>query len=101
MVKVVDGADLVESFEQKVTTAEFETAAEPIQEQKVTATAEPETADPEEPVEVARDRLRSVAKVKGVLWLRPILETRNVARLSELSDQQVRELLCIAGDEPA
>jgi hypothetical protein len=46
----------------------------------------------EENIETAKERLRGIAKERGVLWLRPVLEAAGVKRLGELSDAKVREL---------
>jgi hypothetical protein len=46
-----------------------------------------------EGIEAAREKLRTLAQERGVTWLRPQLEARGVTRLSELSDDQVREFL--------
>jgi hypothetical protein len=54
---------------------------------------QPDPFQGEEDIEAARDRLRSLAQERGVTWLRPQLEARGVTRLSELSDDQVREFL--------
>ena len=51
-----------------------------------------------EPIETERDRLKATAIDRGVVWCgvvwcRGILVERGVAKLSELTDIQVRELL--------
>jgi hypothetical protein len=63
--------------------------------------AEPETIpDPrqlelplEEPIDAARERLRGLAKEKGVVWLRSVLEAAGVQRLGDLPETAVRDLL--------
>ena len=48
-----------------------------------------------EPIETERDRLKATAIDRGVVWrgAAEILVERGVAKLSELTDIQVRELL--------
>jgi hypothetical protein len=46
-----------------------------------------------EPIETERDRLKATAIDRGVVWCRGILVERGVAKLSELTNIQVRELL--------
>ena len=43
--------------------------------------------------EEARLHLRTVARKKGVLWLREILAAQNVQRISDLTNTQVRDVL--------
>jgi hypothetical protein len=55
--------------------------------------------DSEDAHAAARERLREIARDRGVLWIRPILLEQNVKRLGDLSIWKVRELLQ-DGSEP-
>lgn len=80
-------ADPVAADPVAATRADVPVAADP---EPVTIAPEPEpTVAPED----ARETLRNLARQKGVTWLRPILVAHNVARLVELTDQQVDEVL--------
>src|SRR3954447_8872193 len=46
--------------------------------------------------EAAREELRKVAKGKGVAWVRDMLGEHGASRLSELSDEQVHDVLAAA-----
>ena len=56
----------------------------------IEAAKQSEHADPIEPAATDRERLKAIAIDRGVVWVREILATRGAARLSELSDEQVR-----------
>jgi hypothetical protein len=62
---------------------------------KTTAPAEPAITPEEDPV-ISREKLRTLAVARGVTWLRPILTRFDAARLTDLTDQQVREVLADA-----
>jgi hypothetical protein len=59
----------------------------------IAAAKQSEHADPVEPVATERERLKAIAIDRGVVWVREIVATRGAARLSELSDEQVRAVL--------
>jgi hypothetical protein len=50
-------------------------------------------AESAERPESERDRLKAIAIDRGVVWVREILAEKGAAKLSELTDQQVQELL--------
>jgi hypothetical protein len=47
----------------------------------------------EEPIDAARERLRGLARERGVTWLRSVLEAAGAQRLGDLPEATVRELL--------
>jgi hypothetical protein len=74
--------------ETPVAATPEETTTPPAAEQTELPLNEPQLSE-----EDAREKLRQLCVTKGVVWIRPILQQLGVARVAELSDAQVHEIL--------